>query len=49
MDTKGWIDKLFGCFGISNPFDISEEDVPAETNCFTCAFKIDRIERYVLT
>ena len=45
MDTRGLIDKLFGCFGMRNPFDISEEDVPTETNCFTCAFKKDKIEK----
>jgi hypothetical protein len=45
VETKGLIDRLFGCFGVSNPFDISEEEVPSEANYFTCAFKRDRIEK----
>ena len=45
METKGFVDKFFGCFGMDNPFDISEEEVPAERNYFTCPFKREKIER----
>ena len=45
MVTSGIADKLFGCLGASNPFEISEEEVTHEVNYFTCRFERSKIEK----
>lgn len=41
------VDKLFGCLGANNPFEISEEEVTHEVTCnyFTCRFERSKIEK----
>lgn len=47
LDTRDWTERCFDTIGIRNPFELRAEDLPEQPNYFTCAFRRDKLDKYV--
>ena len=47
MDTRDLAERCFGGIGIRSPFDLRADELPEQPNYFTCAFRRDKLEKYV--
>lgn len=49
LDTRTFSEKLMErvCCCTSNPFELDETDIPEELNCYTCAFRRDREDKFI--
>ena len=45
--TRDWTERCFDTIGMRNPFELRAEDLPEQPNYFTCAFRKDKLDKYV--
>jgi len=48
MDIADWTERCFDCIGLRNPFEVRDEDLPEEQNFFTCVFRRDKMDKFLI-
>ncbi|XP_020601882.1 anoctamin-4-like isoform X1 [Orbicella faveolata] len=48
LDTRDWTERCFDTIGIRNPFELRVEDLPEQPNYFTCAFRRDKLDKFLI-
>ncbi|XP_067035290.1 anoctamin-5-like isoform X1 [Acropora muricata] len=48
MDTRDWAERCFGGIGIRSPFELRADELPEQPNYFTCAFRRDKLENFLI-
>ncbi|KAK2563653.1 Anoctamin-5 [Acropora cervicornis] len=48
MDTRDLAERCFGGIGIRSPFDLRADELPEQPNYFTCAFRRDKLEKFLI-
>lgn len=48
MDTRDWAERCFGGIGIRSPFELRADELPEQPNYFTCAFRRDKLESFLI-
>ncbi|XP_073240805.1 anoctamin-5-like [Porites lutea] len=48
LDTRDWTERCFDTIGIRNPFELRVGELPEEPNYFTCAFRRDKMDKFLI-